>query len=97
MRLDDDDRLRRDVINGLLCNGVVRKQDLNRTFNVDFDTYFADAKVALDSLEADGLLTQGAAEIRVAPLGRIFNRNIAMTFDRYLKHPSGQRQFSKTV
>jgi oxygen-independent coproporphyrinogen-3 oxidase len=50
----------------------------------------------LTDLEEDGLLSRDATGVAVTEAGRLFIRNIAMRFDRYL--PAVQeRRFSKTV
>ena len=54
---------------------------------------------SLEEPAADGLVTLDSAEIRVTPLGRIFIRNIAMVFDRYLREQQMDQKplFSKTL
>ncbi len=53
----------------------------------------------LEEPASDGLVTLESAEIRVTPLGRIFIRNVAMAFDRYLHEQQMDRKplFSKTL
>ncbi|MFC1587583.1 oxygen-independent coproporphyrinogen III oxidase [Planctomycetota bacterium] len=97
IQLDEDDRLRRDVINGLLCNGVVLKKEINARYGIDFDDYFQDMKSQLEHHQKMCLILESTAEIRLTMLGRLFNRNVCMTFDRYLKQPGGGHSFSKTV
>jgi len=38
--LSNEDRLRRAVINRLLCHTVVVKDEISREFGIDFDKYF---------------------------------------------------------
>ena len=95
--LNADDRLRRDVINHLLCNGVIPKPALAAQYGIDFDTHFADQRAALAGFVADGVLREDKDSIRATPLGRLFLRNVAMLFDAYLQRPGGKRTFSKTV
>jgi oxygen-independent coproporphyrinogen-3 oxidase len=98
-RLSEDDRLRRDVIGRLLCHTVIPKREVEREFSITFDEYFAAELRRLEQLREEGLVTLGGDEIRVAQLGRIFIRNVAMTFDRYLyEQQMDQRPlFSKTL
>ncbi|HYE76226.1 MAG TPA: oxygen-independent coproporphyrinogen III oxidase, partial [Blastocatellia bacterium] len=99
MRLTQDDRLRRAVINRILCHSVLIKSEIEREFNINFDDYFADELQRLAELESDGLVRLGQDRIEVAALGRIFIRNVAMAFDAYLPRvaAASNRMFSKTL
>jgi len=98
-RLSADDRLRRAVIGRLLCHTVIPKREVEMEFGISFDDYFAHELEELEEPSADGLVTLAPNEIRVTQLGRIFIRNIAMPFDRYLQdQQAGKRPlFSKTL
>ena len=87
------------MIGRLLCHTVISKQEIEREFAISFDEYFAPEIASLEEPAADGLVTVDSAEIRVAPLGRIFIRNIAMVFDRYLHEQQMDQKplFSKTL
>jgi oxygen-independent coproporphyrinogen III oxidase len=97
--LSDDDRIRRSVIGRLLCHAVISKSEVTGEFGIDFDTYFGPELERLKEPGADGLVTLTNGEIAVTPLGRIFIRNVAMTFDRYLHDQQMDKQplFSKTL
>jgi oxygen-independent coproporphyrinogen-3 oxidase len=96
-RLSDDDEIRREVINRILCHCVLHKAEIEQRFGIRFDDYFADEIVRLKPLERDGLIELGAEKISVEPLGRIFIRNVGMVFDRYLQKPKEKPVFSKTL
>ena len=98
-RLSEDDRLRRAVINRLLCHTVVVKEEIAREFGVDFDHYFADELARLEASREDGLVLLEPGEIRTTWLGRIFIRNLAMVFDPYLEKQqlAATPLFSKTL
>jgi len=98
-RLSEDDRLRRAVINRLLCHTVVVKEEIAREFGVDFDHYFADELTRLEASREDGLVLLEPGEIRTTWLGRIFIRNLAMVFDPYLEKQqlAATPLFSKTL
>jgi oxygen-independent coproporphyrinogen III oxidase len=98
-RLSADDQLRRDVIGRLLCHTVVVKREIEEEFSIDFDHYFEAELVRLSELASDRLVTLTPSEIRVTPLGRIFIRNVAMVFDRYLFEQQMDQKplFSKTL
>ncbi|HIX61277.1 MAG TPA: oxygen-independent coproporphyrinogen III oxidase [Candidatus Halomonas stercoripullorum] len=94
-RLNDDDRLRRDVINTLMCHGRLDFAEIESRHDIVFDEYFADALEQLDEMERDGLVAIQANGLEVLPAGRLMMRNMAMAFDAYLKPNEGR--FSRTV
>jgi oxygen-independent coproporphyrinogen-3 oxidase len=87
--LSDDDRRRREVIVQLMCNGVVE-------LGADGARYFAPELEALAAQERDGLLATRGQRIELTSLGRVFVRNVAMTFDAYLARDQ-RRAFSASV
>ena len=98
-RLTEDDRIRRAVIGRLLCHTVIPKIEVEKECSISFDEYFAPEVQRLEEFRAEGLVTLPPGEIRVTPLGRIFIRNVAMTFDRYLHEQQMDQRplFSKTL
>lgn len=98
-RLSQDDLIRRAVIGRLLCHTLIFKSEVEREFGIAFDSYFASELEALENFRAEGLVSLPSGEIRVTPLGRIFIRNVAMTFDRYLREQQMDKKplFSKTL
>ncbi|MCE8004665.1 oxygen-independent coproporphyrinogen III oxidase [Billgrantia ethanolica] len=94
-RLNDDDRLRRDVINALMCHGRIDFANIEARHDIVFRDYFADALDQLEEMQADGLLAINDDAIEVLPAGRLMMRNMAMAFDAYLKPNEGR--FSRTV
>jgi oxygen-independent coproporphyrinogen-3 oxidase len=99
--LDADDRIRREVIRQLMCNAWLDRADIERRFGIDFGRYFADELAELsapDGPAAHGFVEVGPEHLAVVGDGRLFLRNVCMTFDRYLrrKDPSA-RMFSRTV
>lgn len=98
--LAPDDLLRRYVISQLMCNFYLDVNAVQAQFSVDFGRYFAAELAELTAPEgpvADGFLTVDDDAIAVTPRGRLFVRNICMTFDRYLPAHAGRRVFSRTV
>ncbi len=97
--LSDDDKLRRAVVNRLLCHTVVIKAEISREFGIDFDQYFAEELRRLKPSLDDGLVVLDQDEIRTTWLGRIFIRNLAMVFDPYLEKQqlAAKPLFSKTL
>ncbi|HVB87832.1 MAG TPA: oxygen-independent coproporphyrinogen III oxidase [Candidatus Dormibacteraeota bacterium] len=98
-RLSTDDRIRREVIGRLLCHTVIPKSEIERDFGISFDEYFSDEMERLEESHAAGLVALDPGEIRATPLGRIFIRNVAMIFDRYLREQQMDQKplFSKTL
>jgi len=98
-RLTPDDRIRRSVINRLLCHTIVRKDEIEREFSLRFDEYFAPELERLAAVAADGLVRLTPESIEVVGLGRIFIRNVAMVFDPYLEEQrlAERPLFSKTL
>ena len=97
--LDEDDRIRRHVIAGLMCNLRVDRRESERLFGIRFDEYFREE---LDDLArgpaADGLVAVEGDALVVTPAGRLLLRNIAMIFDRHLRQRrTEQPVFSRTV
>ena len=83
--LTPDDRLRRDVILGLMCNGILRKRPVEIRHGIVFDETFATELQELRPLEDDGLVELSGDAIRLTRLGQMFMRNVALPFDRYFR------------
>ena len=95
----EDDEIRRDVIQSLMCNFFLDIRAIERAHGIDFAAYFADSLHELDlGPAASGFLARTPDSIEVTPQGRLFVRNICMAFDGYLKRHEGEKQlFSRTV
>jgi oxygen-independent coproporphyrinogen-3 oxidase len=89
LQLEEDDVLRADLIQHLMCQGEIPIHALERRHGVDFASYFADALARLSPLEDDGLVRIGPDRIAATTQGRLLLRNIAMCFDRYLAPHAG--------
>ncbi len=87
MRLEEDDVLRAELIQSLMCQGVIPVAALERRYGIDFAAYFAEALDQLQPLVADGLVRIEPDRIAATTQGRLLLRNIAMCFDRYLTPP----------
>lgn len=99
MRLDEDDQIRADLIQALMCQGEIPVRMLERRYAISFTDYFADALERLEPLLRDGLVGIGSERITVTSRGRLLLRNIAMCFDRYLDQPANTLapRFSRAV
>jgi oxygen-independent coproporphyrinogen-3 oxidase len=92
-----DDRIRKLVIERLMCNQQVTFAEVEALSGVPFREYFAGQWEALADFEADGLVTRGGRDLVVTALGRNFLRNVCMLFDSYLEEQLREGRFSKTV
>jgi len=97
LELTQDDLIRQYLITNLMCNFKVSFDALNDKFGVTYNEYFADDDPALSPFIDDGFLKRDNKGLQVTMLGRTFVRNIAMTFDAYLKDPEQKTTFSRTI
>ena len=97
MRMDEDDQLRADLIQSLMCQGEIPVAALERRYAIDFADYFAAALDRLVPLLEDGLVRFTPRRMVVTARGRLFLRNIAMCFDRYLEQAAPVQQFSRAI
>ncbi|MCC7143185.1 MAG: oxygen-independent coproporphyrinogen III oxidase [Candidatus Eisenbacteria bacterium] len=100
-RLSADDLLRRHVITQLMCNFYLDLPAVERRFGVNFAEYFARELAELQQADGPvdhGFLSVQPTSLEVLPLGRLFVRNLAMVFDRYMREKEANKQvFSRTV
>ncbi|MBF0470625.1 MAG: oxygen-independent coproporphyrinogen III oxidase [Gammaproteobacteria bacterium] len=96
VELSDEDLLRRDVITRLICHFYLDMGVIETRYGINFRNHFAGPLQGLAEMEADGLVTLGAAEIEVTPRGKLLIRNICMLFDAYLEQTESGR-FSKVI
>ena len=90
--MSNDDRVRADVINRLMCYDEVQFAEVEHSHHIDFREYFAPELERLQEQARDGLVVLETDRIRVLPAGRFLLRRLAMTFDAYLpRQPAGPR------
>ncbi|MFJ2549302.1 oxygen-independent coproporphyrinogen III oxidase [Pseudomonas sp. NPDC087612] len=92
----EDDRLRRAVIQQLICHFELDFATIERDFTIDFRGYFNDQWPALQAMHKDGLIELGNDSIKVLPAGRLLVRSVCMVFDAYLDLHNRQR-FSRVI
>jgi oxygen-independent coproporphyrinogen-3 oxidase len=95
--LTTEDRLRRSVIESIMCHGEVNFETYESNFAIDFHDHFALELSQLEQLEADGLIEMGNDEFRATPEGRLLLRAIAMVFDEYLQAAQSEPKFSRVI
>ncbi len=94
--LTDDDRLRRSVIEQIMCGDEVDLEASGLHFLGRADA-LNDAIEAMEALAADGFVARNGARWRVTELGRPFMRQVAATFDAYLGRADAPQRFARAV
>jgi oxygen-independent coproporphyrinogen-3 oxidase len=95
--LTTEDRLRRSIIESIMCHGAVRFHEFESNYSIDFHDHFSLEVGSLEQLEKDGLIEMGNDEFHATPEGRLLLRAIAMVFDEYLQAPESKPQFSRVI
>ena len=93
--LNDDDILRRDLIQQLMCHFALDFKAVEARYPIDFKCYFAEELAQLADMQSAGLLELNDSEIKVLPAGRMLVRVVAMVFDRYLRQ--SRARYSKVI
>ncbi|SDS10067.1 oxygen-independent coproporphyrinogen III oxidase [Pseudomonas prosekii] len=91
-----DDRLRRAVIQQLICGFNLEFASIEQAFNIDFRGYFSELWPQLQEMANDGLIELDSERISVLPAGRLLVRSVCMVFDAYLEQQNRQR-FSRVI
>jgi oxygen-independent coproporphyrinogen-3 oxidase len=94
--LDQDDLIRKQVIQSLSCHFELNIKSIEAEFNICFAKYFHYEQSQLKTMAADELLNLKDDTIQVTAKGRLLIRNICMIFDFHLRKQSDQR-FSKVI
>jgi oxygen-independent coproporphyrinogen-3 oxidase len=96
--LSEDDKRRKWLIHRLMCQGEVSPSRYQEKFGESLTDRIPDLHAQLAPFVEDQLLSVLTDTYRLEPLGRVFLRVIAMTFDAYLPGQTGERpMFSRTV
>jgi oxygen-independent coproporphyrinogen-3 oxidase len=96
IELSEDDRIRRAVIQELMCHELVDCGAIGKQFGIDFKRYFGKELERLQELQALGLTYVKNRCIGLTLSGRLLMRTVAMTFDAY-HVPRAAETFSKVV
>lgn len=95
VELNDDDKLRREIISRLMCDFSLDIAAIEHSFGIDFADYFHAVFPQLEQFARDGLLTYNWDYIEVLPAGRLLIRHLCMAFDRYSQQ--SRERFSKVI
>ena len=93
--LSEEDKRRRALVMGLMCERRLHYAELSRELGVDVASRYAAEIAGLADLEADGLLLRTGEGVEVLPRGAPLLRVIAMRFDATLAPGAGHH--SKTI
>lgn len=94
LRLTDDDRFRRAIIERLMCNMAVDLGEISR----DFEMPLSELSGALDRIAgyaAEGLVRHEAGLVTITPSARPLARLIASAFDAYLQPEAAQERHAR--
>lgn len=97
VQLNEDDRIRRDVIMQLMCNLAIPIPLIEDTWEINFFGYFEDALRSLEPFVEDGLVTISNNWVSVAPKARLLIRIISMSFDAYLAKQAHTQRYSRVI
>ena len=95
--VDDDDLLRADVIQALMCYDELSFEEFSAKHDIDFPRYFAAEIERLQPLADDDLIELDQSGIVITQKGRLLLRSIAMVFDRYIDQAENDNRFSKAI
>ena len=95
--VDEDDALRAEVIQALMCNDTLIFDTFDAAHGIRFREYFAAELEQLAPLVEDGLIKLEPSGIAITGTGRLLLRSIAMVFDRYIDKAHDDNRFSKAI
>lgn len=95
--VSQDDTIRRWVIERLMCDFELKKNEFCALFDKSFDEYFKKELSRLLVFVEKGFVEIKSDGIFVTMSGELFIRNIASCFDWYLHQDSGHKMFSKSI
>jgi len=95
--LSEDDQLRAELIQQLMCQGEVDGHALGQRHGVRFEEYFAQDLQAVQRLQRDGLAEYSDGVVRASEPGRPLLRLLAMCFDPYLRVAQEQPRYSRAI
>jgi oxygen-independent coproporphyrinogen III oxidase len=98
LTLDEDDRVRGEVIQAVMCRNRIDFEPIERQFGIRFWDYFEREYEPVRRLARDGLVEFDPCGIAVTPRGRLLLRVIAMAFDSSFRRAEGAAAgFSRVI
>jgi oxygen-independent coproporphyrinogen-3 oxidase len=95
--VDDDDLLRAEVIQALMCYDRLDFDAFDASHGIDFRDYFKSELERLQPLANDELIELDSNGISITAKGRLLLRCIAMVFDRHLAEIDTDKRFSRAI
>jgi len=95
--VDDDDLLRAEVIQALMCYDRLDFDAFDASHGIEFRDYFKPEIERLQPLASDELIDVDADGISITAKGRLLLRSIAMVFDRHLNEVDTDKRFSRAI
>ncbi len=89
--LNEDDEIRSEIINMILCQQHVDFKVVENRYNILFSNYFSNELQELQLFVFEGIIELSDEGLHVTPEGRFFLRHVCKVFDKYLR---GGRQYS---
>lgn len=97
IQLNDEDILRRQIIQNLMCRFALSFKEIETKFAINFKEHFKEELKKLTEYEKLLLLNITEDGIEISKKGRFLIRNIAMIFDEYLQKQATKAQYSQTI
>ena len=97
IELDAEDRLRRAIIQSLMCHFELSFDAIEAAYGIDVRRDLARELAALREMEDAGLVRIEARRIVVLPPGRLLVRAISMVFDQRLQADRENKRYSKVI
>ena len=98
LAMSDDDVIRADLIQKLMCHGVLDVAAFEDRYGIDFARYFAAELSRLRMPASDGLIDVEPQQLTVTAKGRFLLRVIAMCFDAHLvRNDTPKVQYSRAL
>ncbi len=95
--LDRDDRIRRAVIDKLMCDATVNLAKTGEHFGIDVTTYFARELATISTMPELAAYDAASHTLTTTDMGRLLVRNVCMVFDRYFEERPDEVRFSQTI
>jgi len=94
--MTEDDRIRADIIQSLMCHGRIDIAAIEHRYGIDFAQYFSALQPSLACMADDGLLHAGRRVLTLTAAGRFLMRSVAVLFDAH-RGPESATRFSRAI